>query len=125
MTMKRSHIFKTFDVVVVPIPFLDDPTEFKNRPALILSSEKFNYQAEHSIATMITSASNSEWPLDITIKDLKSCGLLKPSTIRFKFFTLDHRLIKAKIGSLSLLDKKRVQKNLLLFFKEALWLEEA
>jgi hypothetical protein len=67
----RNHIvtFETFDVVVVPFPFTDKTTT-KRRPALVLSEAKpFNKGTAHSVLAMITSASHSDWPLDIDIED--------------------------------------------------------
>jgi mRNA interferase MazF len=108
---KLSSIYKTFDIIVVPFPFVDS-FESKKRPAIILSSaDTFNDKIEHSVVAMITSAANSTWPYDIRINNLESCGLIKPSIIRLKLFTLDHRLIVSKIGSLSSQDKRKLQEN--------------
>lgn len=106
LPMMKPHIniYKTFDVVVVPFPFVDSFAS-KNRPALVISSEKhYNIPTGHSILVMITSALHTPWPSDVLITNLKSCGLQKPSAIRLKFFTLDNRLIKTSIGKLSVKD---------------------
>lgn len=109
------NIYKTYDTVVVPFPFTD-ALNSKNRPAIILSSEFFNH-AGYTILAMITSAHKNAWPLDIKIHDLKSCGLEKSSVIRFKLFTLDNRLIKAKIGMLSKKDQKMFNENISKIFQ--------
>ncbi|MDR3550123.1 MAG: type II toxin-antitoxin system PemK/MazF family toxin [Candidatus Babeliales bacterium] len=114
---KHSNTYKTFDIVVVPFPFVDS-AETKNRPAIIISSVAFNTDIEHSILAMITSSGHITWPNDTKISQLPSCGLIKPSIIRLKLFTLDHRLIKEKIGSLSTKDQKTLQHNFLLAFDE-------
>lgn len=100
--------FERFAVVRVPFPFTDrDAT--KNRPALVLSSARsFNAPIEHSVLAMITSASNPPWPLDCPIEDLASAGLPAPSKVRFKLFTLDHRLIRGQLGILGDNDRRRV-----------------
>ena len=106
-------IYNAFDVVRVPFPFTDKQAE-KNRPALVLSSDKeFNRSAGHSVMAMITSASHNPWPLDCTIKDLVSAGLPSASIIRFKLFTLDHRLIRGRLGKLSEMDSKTTRMNLM------------
>jgi len=93
--------FNAFDVVVVPFPFTDKATT-KRRPALILSdAQAFNLQVGHAVMAMITSAKNSDWPLDIEIRDLDSAGLPSPSIIRMKLFTLDEKLIIRKAGELA------------------------
>src|SRR5581483_12025145 len=113
---KPINIYKTFDIVIVPFPFTDT-LEAKKRPAIVLSAHAFNQKAEHSILAMITSTSHNQWPFDMEITDLSSCGLLKPSLIRFKLFTFDHRLILSKIGSLSKKDQKNIVKNFLNTFE--------
>ena len=102
--------YNQFDIVVVPFPFVDSATT-KRRPALILSSNKnFNHETQHSIMAMITSARNNPWPGDVNISNLVVAGLPKPSVIRMKLFTLDHRFIIDSIGTLSSKDQKTVRK---------------
>ena len=104
--------FEAFDVVVVPFPFTDRTTS-KRRPALVLSeSRSFNKRIAHCVLAMITSANNSDWPLDIEIEDLDTAGLPVASIIRMKLFTLDNQLIIRKAGSLSRKDQLSVSKNL-------------
>jgi mRNA interferase MazF len=104
--------FNAFDVVVVPFPFTDRTTT-KRRPALILSDhEAFNQQVGQAVMTMITSAKNSDWPLDVEIQDLDSAGLPSASIIRMKLFTLDEQLIIRKAGALANADQLRVREAL-------------
>ncbi|GFO73938.1 mRNA interferase MazF [Bathymodiolus platifrons methanotrophic gill symbiont] len=82
------------------------------RPALVISSaDAFNSPIGHSVMAMITSAKQSDWPLDTPITDLNSSGLPAPSLIRLKLFTLDHRLIISSLGQLSKDDQLAFQKN--------------
>lgn len=100
--------FERFAVVRVPFPFTDRGAT-KNRPALVLSSARhFNTPAGHSVLAMITSAANPPWPLDCLIEDLNCAGLPAPSKVRFKLFTLDHRLIRGQLGMLGGKDRLRV-----------------
>ena len=102
--------FERYDVVRVPFPFTDRQAE-KNRPALVISdSASFNRAAGHSVMAMITSAGHAPWPLDVPIGDLKAAGLPSPSILRFKLFTLDHRLVRGKLGRLAERDRAKVQK---------------
>lgn len=104
--------FEQFTVVRVPFPFTDREA-VKNRPALILSSAPlFNNLAGHSVMAMITSASNAPWPLDCALEDLAAAGLPSPSKVRFKLFTLDHRLVRGELGRLSPTDEKNVRQAL-------------
>ena len=102
--------FERYDVVRVPFPFTDRQAE-KNRPALVISEGAvFNRAAGHSVMAMITSVVHAPWPLDVPISDLKAAGLPAPSLVRFKLFTLDHRLARGKLGRLTEKDQANATK---------------
>lgn len=104
--------FERFAVVRVPFPFTDRNAT-KNRPALVLSDAgSFNAPAGHSVMAMITSQGNAPWPLDCPIGDLKAAGLPAPSLVRFKLFTLDHRLVRGELGKLGATDAATVRNGL-------------
>ena len=104
--------YDAYDVVVVPFPFTDRMTS-KRRPALVISDANvFNKPLGQTVLAMITSAKNSNWPLDISISDLDSAGLPSPSIIRMKLFTLDNQLIVRKAGILNQSDRLGVRKGL-------------
>lgn len=104
--------YKQFDVVIVPFPYSDSP-QSKKRPALIISgTEDFDGKTAHSVCAMITSLKNKSWPLDVEVKDLKKSGLPAPSVVRMKLFTIDHQIIKEKIGELNTIDQAKVKKSL-------------
>ncbi len=109
---KPTVSFDRFTVVRVPFPFTDRNAT-KNRPALVLSAaDSFNTPTGHSVMAMITSADNVPWPLDCQIADLKSAGLPAPSVVRFKLFTLDHRLVRGELGVLAIGDTQSVADRL-------------
>ena len=100
--------FERFAVVRVPFPF-SDRNATKNRPAVVLSDQvAFNTSAGHSVMAMITSQSNPAWPLDCLLSDLAAAGLPAPSRVRFKLFTLDHRLVRGELGKLAPADAEVV-----------------
>lgn len=100
--------FDRFAVVRVPFPFTDRDAQ-KNRPAVVLSDPAaFNMPAGHSVMAMITSQANPPWPLDCPLKDLAAAGLPAPSKVRFKLFTLDHRLVRGQLGQLSAADAETI-----------------
>lgn len=106
---------EAFDIVVVPFPFTDR-TASKRRPALVISTSSFNHAESHSVLAMITSAEQSDWVGDYSIMNLQSAGLPSLCIVRFKLFTLDHRLVLRKVGALSAADQKQLRvhwKNLL------------
>lgn len=102
--------YSRYDVVRVPFPFADRTAQM-NRPALVLSDRTaFNQPAGHSVMSMITSAAHARWPLDVEIADLAAAGLPAPSVVRFKLFTLDHRLARGILGHLADKDAALVAK---------------
>lgn len=101
--------YKPFSVVVVPFPFTDTP-KTKRRPALVLSSERFQKANGHVTLAMITSAKHSDWLGDVAISELGACGLSAPSVIRQKLFTIDMRLVEKRIGKLEAADQDALQK---------------
>lgn len=101
--------FDRFGVVRVPFPLTDRLAE-KYRPAVVVSDgAAFNRPAGHSVMAMITSAAHAPWPLDVPIGDLASAGLPAPSIVRFKLFTLDHRLVRGTLGRLGAEDRARLR----------------
>jgi mRNA interferase MazF len=117
--MKRRIVaFDRFAVVRVPFPFTDRNAT-RNRPALVVSdTHAFNTPAGHSVMAMITSEANPPWPLDCRLDDLVAAGLPAPSKVRFKLFTLDHRLVKGQIGKLSPADVETVRNGLAALLSE-------
>ena len=110
--------FERYTVVRVPFPFTDRNAT-KNRPALVLSDAvHFNTPAGHSVMAMITSQGNAPWPLDCPIADLKAAGLPAPSLVRFKLFTLDHRLVRGELGNLASSDARTVTAGLAQLFSD-------
>lgn len=101
--------FERFAVLRVPFPFTDRQT-VKHRPALVLSDAGiFNAPAGHSVLAMITSAGNAPWPVDCPLADFVAAGLPAPSLVRFKLFTLDHRLVRGQLGTLAPHDRTNVE----------------
>jgi mRNA interferase MazF len=97
-------IFERFDVVVVSFPFVDS-IKSKSRPALVLSTSRFNRVNSHTILAMITRATHPRWPSDLLIAELSSSGLHHASVVRWKLFTLDNRIIRRRIGKLEKEDR--------------------
>lgn len=108
--------YERYTVLRVPFPFTDRMAT-RSRPVLVLSEAGvFNGPAGHSVLAMITAAANQPWPLDCPIADLAGAGLPAPSVVRFKLFTLDHRLVRGPLGRLVTPDAERVHAALLRLF---------
>ena len=101
-------IFKAFDVIAVPFPFIDrDAT--KRRPALVISNARFNQQHNQLVLAMITTSTDNAWPSDVSIAYWQEAGLKVACHFRLKLFTLDQNLVLKTIGHLSSQDVKSVQ----------------
>lgn len=98
------------DVAVVPFPFSERPGA-KRRPALVLSSTRFN-QAGHTILAMITTKTHTPWPGDVDIQHREPAGLPRPCIVRPKLFTLDNRLLLRRAGKLTADDREAVRQAL-------------
>jgi mRNA interferase MazF len=97
--------YDPWSVVTVPFPFTDRG-QAKHRPAVVLSPQKFQSEHQCAVLAMITDARNPRWPSDVLVRDLGAAGLRFASVFRCKLFTLDHRLILSKIGSLAAHDRR-------------------
>ena len=97
-------VYNQGDCVLIPFPFTDFST-IKQRPALIISSNRFNKTHQDVIVTAITShvpekLTSSDYQL--ILSDQQSGGLPKTSIVKIgKIVTIDQRLIHKKLGSLS------------------------
>jgi len=87
---------KQWDVIVVPFPYSDKLAE-KRRPALVISSDKFNAETGLLWVAMITSTENKGWHGDVEIPLSAKSGLTAASTIRCaKLATIEQaRVIRA------------------------------
>lgn len=101
-------VYKPYDVVAVPFPFVD-AIQSKRRPAVVLSSAKHQMDTGHCSLLMITSANRQGWSSDLEVQDLEAAGLPRESVMRQKIFTVDGRLILRKIGHLSLKDRQALR----------------
>jgi len=97
-------VFKRGEVVLIAFPFTDLSTT-KMRPALIVSSNEFNSRNLDVILAAITSQIPKKIPTTdhlLALDDQKQAGLPKTSLVKLgKVVTLDQRLVRKKLGSLS------------------------
>jgi len=90
------------DIVLVPFPF-SDQTGSKRRPALVVSSDKFNAQSADVVALAITSFSDDDsYEVLIKPEDWKD-GLYSESYVKaWAICVIDKRLVIKRIGRLAL-----------------------
>ena len=85
--------YKRGDVVLVPFPF-SDQTETKKRPAIVISSDKYNQIFSDIIIMAITSKTKQISDIgEYKIEAWQNAGLLKPSIIKSAISTIEQRLI--------------------------------
>lgn len=89
--------YKPGDVVLIPYPF-SDLSGVKQRPALVLASIESQNEAVCLMLTSQYKGGNYEY----AIKKWKESGLYSPTVARIsRLFTVDHKIIIAKIGRLN------------------------
>ena len=98
------------DIILIPFPFTD-LSALKQRPAVVISSNKFNHAGRDVIVAAITSQIPKrflETDIVLTPLELKMAGLPKASITKInKIATIDKRLIRKKLG---LLPKESIRK---------------
>jgi mRNA interferase MazF len=99
-TMPSTTTYSFGDVVLVPFPFTDQ-TATKKRPAVVVSSDRYNKARPDVILMAITSQlSGSSRIGEIVVADWKGAGLIKASTIKPILTTVEKKLIIRPLGKL-------------------------
>ncbi len=94
-------VYKRGDVVLVPFPFSDQTTT-KKRPAVVISSDAYNYVSSDIVIMAITSQTEKAIVIgECLIADWQGAGLLKPSAIKPAISTIEKTLVLKKLGRLS------------------------
>lgn len=98
-------------MIVVNVPF-SNHSGLKPRPALVIGSEDFHKKLPDIIVCPVSSQPryyNNPGKGDTPLLHWKKPGLLHPSTVRIsKILSLDKKIIKSVLGSLSKQDLARV-----------------
>ena len=103
-----TNILK-YDVVVVKFPFASS-TKYKARPAVIISSDKYNTNKRNTLLIMaISSSQENKLDFETDVEYWKDAGLLKPSIFKSAIATIEKEYIITKIGSLSDNDIKQLE----------------
>jgi mRNA interferase MazF len=97
------------DVVLVPFPFTDQ-SGTKKRPAVIVSSPRYNANRRDLVIMAITSQIHQ--PLgfgEAMVADWQSAGLIKASVLKPVFTTIEQGLVVRTMGKLSAADLKALR----------------
>ncbi len=102
--MPSTTTYKRGEVVLVPFPFTD-LSSAKQRPALVVSPDRWNAAQSDALLVAITSQIPSLLPPDdvlLSADDLRSGGLPKASLVRpTKLITIHQGLIRRSLGQVS------------------------
>ncbi len=97
------------EIVLVPFPFTDQ-SGIKKRPAVVVSSDRYNSTHLDVVVMAVTSQTAGKLRANETeIDDWRKAGLLKHSRVKPIFSTLENRLIVRSLGILSNRDKDVVR----------------
>jgi mRNA interferase MazF len=102
--MPSTTGYKRGEVVLVPFPFTD-LSSVKQRPALVVSADKFNATRSDVVVIAITSQvplKLAEDELAVPATELAAWGLPKPSILKLtKLFSIHQGLIRKSLGRAS------------------------
>jgi mRNA interferase MazF len=92
--------FEFGDIVLVRFPFTNQ-TEFKQRPAVVVSNHAYNSARPDAIIMAITSQLRAFSSVgEVWINEWQAASLLKPSVIKPVFATIEQRLVIKPLGAL-------------------------
>ena len=107
--MTSTMPFEFGDVVLAPFPFTNQAA-FKQRPAVVVSSRAYNAIRPDVVIMPITSQIGSGSGMgEMPIREWQRANLLKPSTIKPVFATLEQRLIIRRLGILQAQDQSALR----------------
>jgi len=88
------------DIVLVPFPFTDQSAA-KRRPAVVVSSSPYHRERADLIIMAVTSQARPAAGIgELQVKDWKSAGLLKASTVKPVIATIERTLVIRRLGQL-------------------------
>jgi len=104
------------DIILVPFPFTDQ-TNTKKRPAVVVSSQKYNIGRADLIIMAITSRLHQMGkPGESLVNDWQKAGLIKLSVFKPILATIENTLVLKQLGSL----QKEDRQNLSLILQDIL-----
>jgi mRNA interferase MazF len=88
------------DIILVPFPFTDQSSS-KKRPAVIVSTARYNAERADFIIMAITSQIREQSQFgDAVVVEWEAAGLLKPSAIKPVIATIEQSLTIKQLGRL-------------------------
>lgn len=107
--MVATSRFRFGDVVLVPFPFTDQSGS-KKRPAVVVSSERYNADRRDVVIMAVTSQLRQPLAFgEAVVADWQAAGLIKASVLKPVFTTIEQALVIRAMGPLSAADAKTLQ----------------
>ncbi len=104
MPMPSTMTWHRGDVVLVPIGFTDQ-SGAKLRPAVVISSDRYNsHSPDVMIASITSNLAAIHHPGDHLVQFWKEAGLLLPSLLQAKIATVEQSIVKRRLGRLAVDD---------------------
>ena len=101
MPTQATTTWRRGDVVLVPVGFTDQST-VKRRPAVIVSSDRYNAESPDVMIASVTSNLQAiPHPGDQLLLHWKEAGLLLPSLLQAKAAMVEPSIIMRRLGRLS------------------------
>ncbi|WP_332309429.1 type II toxin-antitoxin system PemK/MazF family toxin [Pseudomarimonas arenosa] len=95
--------------MLVPFPFTDQ-TGKKQRPAVVVSSDRYQRERPDLILMPITSQNPGSTRFgDVPVSDTKTAGLLMPGVVKPIIFTVEAGLVRKPLGQLADDDQRAVR----------------
>ena len=110
--MPSMTVYSFGDVILVQFPFTDQ-TNKKQRPAVVISSSRYNEERPDLVIMAITSRIRSTLGYgERAVTDWRAAGLLKPSAIKPVVATIERSLVRKSLGRLSESDSNALTRSL-------------
>lgn len=100
--------FEFGDVVLVPFPFTSQAAS-KKRPAVVVSGGDYN-RARPVFVLMAITSQLRPGAGDVWVEAWREAGLLKPSSIKPVFATLEQALVLRRLGAIGAVDRAALRK---------------
>ena len=108
--MQSMTVYSFGDVVLVQFPFTDQSST-KQRPAIVISSERYNTERPDLIIVAVTSRVRETLGYaEHLLADWSVAGLLKPSVIKPLIATVEKSLVRKVLGQLEAIDLESVER---------------
>ena len=109
MTMLSMTAYSFGDVVLVQFPFTDQSST-KQRPAIVISSERYNTERPDLVILAVTSRMRETLGYaEHLLTDWSVAGLLKPSVVKPLIATIEKSLVRTVLGQLGARDLGSVE----------------